>query len=539
MTAENGPAAEDTLTALLRIHREVLEKEAVTPTDNFYDLGGNSLLGMRMIKRIAEVLGVRTPAKAVFTADCVQDLAAQVDAARERAASAAAPADAGSGSGHRGRASMAQEWAVLASLDDPDAPALQFHVVYRLRGPLDSDVLRGALQALIDHHPTLRTGFRVQDGTVLQDVVAGAAADLVLEDVSRLPEDERTDQALQILEKEVRRTFDRTTPPLVRAVLVRSAPEDHHLALVFDHIAADGWSLDIITEDLGAAYRALATGERPQLPPAGAYPDWAARQWEGYGNGRADEVADYWKSQLGPDPATFALRLPGYRTNTGLSEPDALSVDVPAETGTALHGLCRELRTTPYVVALAALKALIARQTGLARVTVLTSCANRLDPEFQGTVGWFANGVFPTTDIGTAQSFRDAVEAVRETTLAATAHGDLPAWYVRRRMWPEIPSGFRKDPGVYFMFNELWGRSLRLGDAAVEPVFLDETADSPGLHMWLLQDGAVLRLQALFHRSEYPADYVRGFAGEFLAAIAALAGRPDEPLRDVLPHGAS
>ncbi len=532
MTGSDG-LAEDTLTALLRIHREVLEVDGIGADDNFYDHGGNSLLALRVIKRIAEDLGIRAPAKAVFTARSVRDLARQVDAARSRDA---APAPRATGPEPRsGRASMAQEWALLAAIEDPDAPALQFHVAYRLGGPLETDVLRQALQSVIDHHAGLRTTFRVSGSAVTQEVADTVPADLRVEDLAGVPEAERLGLALDILDTEVRRPFDRTTAPLTRALLVRCAPDDHLLALVFDHIAADGWSLDIITRDLTESYEALLAGERPSLPPTGSYLRFAAQQWEGYDNGRAEEVAAYWKEQLGPDPSAFAVRLPGYLANTGLSGPAALALDVPAATAEALSRACRELRTTPYCVSLAALKALIARQTGTSRVVVLTTSANRLDPDHQGTVGWFANGVFPVSHVDLSLTFRRFVDDVRSTSLAATVHGDLPASYVRRRMWPGVPSGFRKDPGVYFMFNDLWGGSLRLGKTAVEPVFLDEHADSPGLHMWLLQDGESLRLQALHYRSEYSGPYVRRFAGEFLAAVAALSHEPDRPIRDVLP----
>ncbi|MDH6578820.1 condensation domain-containing protein [Kitasatospora sp. MAP5-34] len=531
-----GSVTEETHAHLLRIHREILERADIALDDNFFDLGGNSLLAFRVIKRVAELLGARVSAQAVFTAGSIRELAARVDEARTAQAATGTDDSASRSSDHLGRASMAQEWAVLSGVSDPDAPALQFHVVYRVRGPLDRAALHAASQDVVDQHPALRTVLRV-DGPTVRQHVADPAALLLVDDVSWLPEQDRPREALRILDQEVRRTFDRTRAPLTRTHLVRCAPDDHFLALVFDHVAADGWSLDVIVKDLGAAYRSRLAGEEPGLTDSGAYQDWSARQWDGFQNGRADEVAGYWKEQLGPDPAAFAVRLPGYRPDRGLADPASLHLDVPSETVAALDDICRQLRTTPYCVSLAVLKALIARQTGRSRVTVLTTAANRLEPEYQDTVGWFANGVFPTSDLDLSQTFRQLVVAVRETALAATAHGDLPAWYVRRRMWPTVPAGFRKDPGVYFMFNELWGRSLRLAGTEVEPVFLAETADSPGLHMWLLRDGPVVGLTVLHHRSEYTAEYVREFAGDFLGAVAALARRPDLPVREVLDAG--
>lgn len=530
MPAPERTGADQTCAQLLFIHREVLETQEIGLGDNFFDLGGNSLSALRVIKRIAERLGVRVGVHAVFTASTIRELARRVDLARTANTTPKSIARQPKGAS---RASMAQEWAVLSGINDPDAPALQFHAVYRVRGPLDIKALGRALQAVVDQHPALRTTLLV-DGSTVRQVRTDAVVRPLIDDLTWLPEQDRFREAMRVLDHEVRRVFDRTKPPLMRVHLVRCAAEDHLLAMVFDHVAADGWSLDLIVGDLGSAYDASLTGEQPVLTSSCAYQDWATRQWESVEQGRIDEVAAYWKAQLGSDPSAFAVRLPGYQPGQGLTDPACLRLEVPRSTAAALESLSRRLRTTPYCASLAALQALIARRTGRSRVTVLTTAANRLDPDCQDTVGWFANGVFPTTDVDLSLSFRELADAARETALAATAHGDLPAWYVRRQMWPSVPTGFRKDPGVYFMFSELWGRALRFAGARVEPVFLEETADSPGLHMWLLRDSPDLTLTVLHYRSEYPAEYVREFAGEFLAAIAAIAATPDLPVGEVL-----
>ena len=450
---ENTPVAMETL---LRIHRELLQAPDIGPDDNFFNRGGNSILAFRLIRRTAEELGVRLSARTVFTAASVRELAERMDA------SAAVPGSAPAAASD-GRASMAQEWAVLSALGDPDAPAFQFHAAYRLRGPLEPALLEAALGAMADQHAALRTGFEVREGTVRQYAVAGTRAELLVDELSWLPEDERSEEAIRLLDKEVRRTFDRTAPPLFRAHLVRCTDDDHYLALVFDHTAADGWSLDVLTADLATAYRALAAGERPRLTASGTYADWSALQWDRYRNGRGDEVARYWLDQLGSDPAALELRLPGYLPDGGLHDPASLEYDVPAPVVEALDALCAQLRTTPYVVALAALKALVALRTRRSRVTLLTSAANRLEPGFQDTVGWFANGVFPTTDVDLSRDFGHLVAAVRETALAATA-ARRPAGSVRPR--PDVAWHGRRERRVPQVARRLLHVQRRVGRIA-------------------------------------------------------------------------
>ncbi|MBM7167719.1 hypothetical protein JQK87_04710 [Streptomyces sp. G44] len=524
LAAETGPAAVHD--AVLGIHRAVLEDESLLAEDNFYDMGGDSILALQVLGRIERELGVKVPPQVFFTARSIADVAGHVSAER-----AAAPrADTDRDGGHRGRAAMAQEWALLSALRDPRAPLLQFHAVYRVTGPLDTDRLGTALRRVAERHDSLRTAVRAEGDRAVLAVEPEPRVSLETVDRPGVPDTELD----AFLREYVRRPFDRGRAPLWRALAVRRDTEDHMLVLVFDHMIADGWSLDIFVRDLSAAYR---SGELP-APEGGRgdYAQWAAGQWRRWEEGRAEELTAYWQQQLPAEAADFGLRLPGHEGAGELTKPSSLVLDVPAEAARTLREASHALRTTPYCVAMAAVKALVAHVTGRSRVTLLTTNANRLDGAYQDTVGWFANGVFPTTDVDLSGRFRDLVGAVQRSILGATAHGDMPAMFVRRRIWPDLPAGFRKDPGVYFMYNDVWGAGLRLGEGTdVRLHHLVEDADSPGLHMWLLREGESLRLQVLHYESEYPAPYVREFAESLVAALRLLTADPDRPMRDLLP----
>ncbi|MGW1768495.1 condensation domain-containing protein [Streptomyces sp. NPDC002073] len=513
-------------TRVLDIHRAVLEDDSLLAEDNFYDMGGDSLLSLQVLGRIERELGVKVPPRTFFTAERIAEVADRVAELTQVGHADDAPRRAG---GHAGRASMAQEWALLSSLRDPRAPILQFHAVFRVSGPLDTQRLEAALNRVCERHGSLRTSFTAVDDTARQAVDPGARADLTVVDRRGVPDAEVDD----FLRGYVREPFDRSRAPLWRTLVVRREDAQALLVFVFDHMIADGWSLDTFVEDLSAAYEGVELPDREGQ--SGPYADWAAGQWESWEGSRAGELVDYWRDQLPTDPADFALRLPGYRGAEELSKPSSLVWDLDPATARGLRTACQELRATAYCVAMSVVKALVAHATRQRRVTLLTTNANRLDGAYQSTIGWFANGVFPTTDVDLSGTFRELVSAVQASILGATAHGDMPAMFVRRRIWPELPAGFRKDPGVYFMYNDVWGGGLRFGaGVTVSTHHLSEDADSPGLHMWLLREGETLRLQALHYESEYPAEYVEGFAGCLVKALDLLTGRPDRPIRDLL-----
>ncbi|MFI5634121.1 condensation domain-containing protein [Streptomyces sp. NPDC051664] len=511
--------------AVLGIHRDVLEDDSVLAEDNFYDMGGDSLLALQVLGRIERELGVKVPAQAFFTAESIGDVAERVAAEQSLDTAAATGQD----TAHRGRASMAQEWALLSALRDPQAPILQFHVVYRVTGPLDTGRLGAALRQVAQRNESLRTSFRAERDRAALTVEPCPEVSLETMDYEGVPNAELD----EFLRGYVRQPFDRSRAPLWRTLAVRREAAVHMLVFVFDHMIADGWSLDTFVRDLSAAY---TSGELPApTGGSGVYAEWAAGQWQRWESGRQQELTSYWQSQLPADAADFGLRLPGHQGAGELTKPSSLVLDIAPETARALREASQALRATPYCVSMAVVNALVAHVTGRPRVTLLTTNANRLDGAYQDTVGWFANGVFPTTDVDLSGSFRDLVGAVRQSILGATAHGDMPAMFVRRGIWPQLPAGFRKDPGVYFMYNDVWGAGLGFGDGVeVTPYHLVEDADSPGLHMWLQREGETLRLQILHYESEYPAAYVRDFAGRLVAALGLLTGQPDRPMSELL-----
>jgi acyl carrier protein len=544
VTTHDEGVGGDVSEELLRIYRETLDGDpSIELTGDFLEIAGDSVMALELIGRIEDEFGVRVPPPVVFTASSLGEIAAYVEQAREQQnedgdvipdGTLGAPGIPGTpGTTGPCRASMAQEWAYLAALDTPSAPAPRLHAAYLVRGRLDLPALRTALQAVTAAHPALRTGFRPAGGQVVQSVAEEVAAVLDVEDfvgdfTDHWPEAESTLRAW------VRRPFDRSRPPLARTLVIRYSDDAYLLGSVFDRLVADSRSLDVFVRDLTTAYAAALAGEPIRLPrPGGTHQEWSLAQWRRWESGRAEELTAYWGARLGPEPE--ALRLPGHVPGSGAPEvPAALDLDAPDGLAEALPAAADALRTTPQCVAMAALKALIAHETGRRRVTLVTGIPNRLDTGCRGTIGWFATTVLPTTDVDTGGPFTAVVRAVHETVLEAQAHGDAPAAYVHARLWPGRAGGFRREPTVSFAYTEPRSPDLALPGATVEPYPLEEDAESPGLHVRLRPGGGRLRLQVLHHESEYPAAYVHGFAGRYLAALEALVREPGTPVREVL-----
>lgn len=425
----------------------------------------------------------------------------------------------------RGRASLVQEWFLLAQATNPSAPPLHCHSAYRVRGNLDLDRLREAAQDVVDCHPALRTRFDLDGEVALQSVLPAATIELVKE--GRPIEFE---EGVRLLEREASRPFNRQQPPLGRLVVVETTGGDYLVSLVVDHLVADGYSFDILLADLSAAYRQRGRERVAELDPAGPYLTYAAEQRERFDQGRKRELAAYWRNQLGGSRDSFGVKLPGYRSCKELTGSSIIRISLPREMLDGLEETSESLRTTKFCLGLAAVQALVATLTERRRVTVLTSCANRFDPRYERTVGWFANGVFPTVEVDSSMPGRVLIERAEDAVLGAMEHGDMPSWHVRREIWPELPEGLRREPGVYFMYRLVDGAELDLDGARLETIDLDEEVDTPGIQFWLLERAGTLELEVFHYASEYSRGDAEWLAGAFVSALESLLDESGEPL---------
>ncbi|PWI10491.1 non-ribosomal peptide synthetase [Streptomyces sp. NWU339] len=409
--------------ALAAIWADVLGVDAVGVTDDFFDLGGDSLLAARTLTRIREVLGARLSLRDVFTARTVAALA---PLAAEP--SAAAPPDP-IPSAPRGKpVPLSSAQRRLWFLDDLTDGGTEYNtgVALRLRGPLDTPALRRALDRLAARHDSLRTTFATVDGQGVQLIAPEAVLPLRTSDVEHLPADRRGDAVERLLTEELRRPHDLTTGPLTRALLVRRAPEDHVLLLAQHHIVTDGWSVGVLTRDLTALYRAEACGEPDGLPRPGVqYPDFALWERERRtGDADADDLG-YWKRHLA---GLQQLELPtdrprpAVRTTAGAAHRHHL----PEHLVDRLRQLAQGRGTTVFTLFAGAAAVLFSRYSGQRDVAFGTVTNGRDRRELEDVTGFFANTVVLRGEVDDTVTVDRFVESMRATVLDAFVHDGVP-----------------------------------------------------------------------------------------------------------------
>ena len=389
--------------------------------DSFFELGGDSLLAMRLIARVRAVLDAEIPIRGLFTATPagIAQLAGSAGSPRMPLAPAARPQTVPLSFGQQ------RMW-FLNRLQGAGA-VYNMPLALRLTGDLNVAALEAALGDVADRHESLRTTFPDTAGTPRQHIRTGPLGRPVLV-VRQVPEQD----VPAALAGEAGRGFDLRSELPWRALLLTISPSEHVLMIVLHHIAADGWSMSVLARDLGTAYTARRAGQLTEwaaLPVQ--YADYAIWQRDVLGSGddpdssAAAQLA-YWRQALAGIPEEIPLPADRPRPAEFSHRGGAVEVQVGRDVHAGLVEVARAGGATLFMVVQAALAVLLSRHGGGDDIPVGTSIAGRGDAALDELVGFFLNTLVLRTDLSGDPTFAELVARVREADLAAYAHQDLP-----------------------------------------------------------------------------------------------------------------
>ncbi len=350
----------------------------------------------------------------------------------------------------------------------PGTPLYSMPMAFHLEGPLDIGVLRRALDLLVTRHASLRTIYRVHDGEPCQLVEPAMAAEFRLVDGAAIGDDE-IDRALR---PEIARPFDLARDAVLRALVLRHESARHVLLLNMPHIAGDGWSYSVFFRELGHLYGALRAGRDGALPPLPIdYRDFAAWQRDGLRQEPIERGLAYWKQQLSGADA-FELPLDRARPASlawhGACEQVALAAPLSA----SLARFGSEHSATPFMAWLAGCFLLLHKWTGAEDLLVGTPSAGRSRLELEGIIGLFVNTLLLRAEISPGLTFAGLLERVRQTTIQAQQHQDVPFEKIVAALQPARECA--REPYLRVMFSHSSGKDeFSLPGLTAQPRFVD------------------------------------------------------------------
>ncbi|MBG6094018.1 amino acid adenylation domain-containing protein, partial [Actinomadura viridis] len=432
---------------------EVLGLESVSADDSFFEVGGDSLLAMRLIARVRAVLGAEVTIRELFGSPTVAGVARLADAGRGEARAALAARER---PGEVPLSFAQQRMWFLNRLEEGGAgAAYNVPLALRLTGELDVPALEAALGDVADRHESLRTIFPESGGVPHQKIIEGVAGRPALA-VTSLGDGDLAEALAGALSGEVARGFDlgRELPWRARLLALpqpqpqpqpqpepqpRSRPgpgpgrePEHVLVLVAHHIAVDAWSMGVLARDLGVAYAARRSGAAPGWEPLPVqYADYALWQREVLGDPDdpgsliAAQTA-YWRRALAGLPEEIDLPVDRPRRAEASFRAGTVPVRVDADVHARLVQVAQRHGVTMFMVAQAAVAALLARMGAGTDIPLGSAIAGRGEAALGDLAGFFLNTLVLRTDVSGDPSFAELLARVRETDLAAYAHQDLP-----------------------------------------------------------------------------------------------------------------
>jgi amino acid adenylation domain-containing protein len=438
---------------LAGIWSDLLGVERVGVHDDFFQLGGHSLLVARLASRVRQVLQVELPMVEVFKKPTIAALGEALERA-ERAQDV--PELPPIRRAPRDRAiplSFPQErvW-FLDQLSEGGNIAYNFQVTIWFWGPLDVDTLRRTLEEVVRRHEVLRTSFPTVEGRPVQVIHPPARIELPVIDLRGVPAGERQEVSERLVAETTRTPFDISRLPLIRWRLLQLEDELYELIQVEHHFVHDGWSFAVMLREIKSIYQAFAAGQLSPLPdPSIQYADFAVWQREWMEGPVMDQLLSYWRGRLAGNPGVLQLPTDRPRPSRQTFRGDLELSLIPEELYQDLRTFSRREGFTLYMTMLAAFFSLLHRYTGQEDILLGSSNANRRSRELEGMIGMVVNSLVLRGDLAGDPPFRELLERVRQVTLEAYAHQDMPFERLVQELRPERQLG--RNPLFQVMFN--------------------------------------------------------------------------------------
>ncbi|HRI49124.1 MAG TPA: amino acid adenylation domain-containing protein [Pseudomonadota bacterium] len=523
--------------ALADIFAQILHLERVGIHENFFSLGGHSLLATQAASRVRETLGVELAVAALFAAPTVAGLSAAIairggtTPTQDMPPVAQLPRDAPLA------LSFAQQRLWFLEQLDPGLPLYNIPAALRLRGPLDRECLRLALQGIVSRHEALRTTFSSAEPEPFQVIhPAPSGWPLPLLDLSALPPSAREAERSRLAEQEARRPFSLEHGPLLRTTLVCLSEQEHVLLFTLHHIISDGWSLGVLFRELSALYTALRERRPADLPALRAQvADIGAWQRQLLQGERLQQALAYWKRQLaGCPPVELPTDhprppVPSYRGRI-------LTFSLDPSLGRALKTLAQSQQATLFMTLLGSFALLLSRYSQQTDIAIGSPTAGRICTEMEPLIGCFVNTLVLRTSLDDRLKFRELLARVRQSCLDAYSHQQLP--FERLVDELHVTRDRSRNPlfQVMFLLQNAPLDELRLPDLESSYVLVHQQTSKFDLTLSVEEqpDGG---LSGAF---EYATDLfepttIERMAGHYARLLREIVEHPDLPIAELQP----
>ena len=523
------PAVGQTESELARIWGELLKLERVGRRDNFFELGGHSLLVVRVISRLRETLNIEVMIRDVFEHPVLADLAAALQEAGPTTLPAITPAP--DGGDHPLSFAQQRLW-FLAQMGASEA----YHIFYgwRLKGALDREALRRALDRIVARHEALRTTFIVIEGEPVQRIASVEECPFYLLEHDLIGASDAQSELDRLVSEEEAIEFDLEAGPLIRGRLVQVGPDEHALLITMHHIVSDGWSMDVLMNELSVLYAAFVRGEEDPLPELEVqYADYAVWQRQWMEGEMLRQQAEYWERTLGGAPALLELPMDHARPAQQDYAGGWVELELEEELTRGLNELSKKHGTTLYMTLLAGWSALLSRLSGQEDILVGVPVANRGRMEIEGLIGFFVNTLALRLDVSGSLTVSELLDGVKEQVLAGQLHQDIPFEQVVEIVRPVRSLSHSPIFQVMFAWQNAAEAALEMPQLEIEKLESTQMVAKFDLTLSLQEAGERIVGGLKYATALYEPATVKRYSEYFRRLLKAVVANPESSIGEL------
>ncbi|HEU4591743.1 MAG TPA: amino acid adenylation domain-containing protein [Steroidobacteraceae bacterium] len=516
-----------TETAVLAAMEETLKLPGLGATDDFFALGGHSLLAARLATRLNREFEVAVPMRSVFEFPTAQRLAACIDAAR------GAPASKVIGISRAADQTVApltimQERIRFMEEMHPGRVVYNTPSAHRLTGPMDVKAFGNAFAELVRRQPMLRTVIQRDGAGFRQRVLAQIDATIPYDDLSQIPAERREGEMLRRMQAIVDRPMDIYSAPLFRTSLFRMGEKEHVFFFMPHHIIWDGWSFDLLYQEMAALYPAALSGSRPAIadPPV-SYVDfahWHARWLE---SEDLQNQLRFWKSRYAAIESPRSIPTDRPR-KAGMSGTGAsVWVRVDKALTEKLRDVARAADSTLNMLTMAVYTALLTEAVGGRSLVVGVPVRGRMRGEVESVMGFFNNLLPVHIDVDLGQPLPQWIRTVKRELLDVFANQEVP--FERLATEPEISRHAQKS-GLYqslFSFQDARERERSWGELKHSSVLVMQKGATEDFGLWLMEVPAGLEGGFNYNADVFEASTAEAFRSRYLGLLERVVANPD------------
>ncbi|MDM8557744.1 amino acid adenylation domain-containing protein [Candidatus Parabeggiatoa sp. HSG14] len=517
---------------LVGILGEVLQLERVGIYDDFFKLGGHSLLGVQVMSRICSTFSVELPLRYLFDFPTVITLSKQIQIAQHEEQNIVPPIELINRSDEL-PLSFAQERLWFLNQLTHDNPFYNTPTAVRLVGILNIAALTQSLKEIVKRHETLRTNFQIANGKPVQVIHPSSTDDIqfLIIDLQGLPENKRSVEVQYLATEEAQHPFDIKCDRLLRATLLKLQSEENVLLVTLHHIISDAWSLGILVNELSSLYKAFSMAQPSPLPKLPIqYVDFAHWQRQWLSGVVLETQLHYWQQQLDGAPRVLEISTdyprPPVHTFRGSNE----YFEIPPKLTQQLKSFSQQENVTLFMTLLAAFAILLSHYSGQKDIVIGSPIANRTRQEIETLIGFFVNTLALRIDLSGNPTFLDLLKRVRKMTLDAYAHQELPFEQLVEALQPERDMTRNPLVQVALAFQNVPMPSLELKELTLSSLDFESKTVRFDLEFFLWETEGKVIGNFCYYTDLFEAVTIKRLLGHFKTLLIAIAEEPKKPI---------